>query len=207
MGKIPFAGTPSDSGPNAGCSAPPRAFQPNDGLIPLYWPHGVRPAYSGVLSDQMWRYVPFLGVLSRNLNWRRFIRPIAGQLNAQIMLRPSVWDLWRSTGTPVEFVQLLSKEVADEMEWPNNHFIPDDPLEIVMFQHSGGDGGELVQILFSLERRAGVRLNDIPNPELFQRETYGEFVGRCWAKVGLSAWARALVAPAPAVPTTVIGER
>jgi hypothetical protein len=118
------------------------------------------------------------------------LRPILDQLDEQLRLRPPSWACWRSSGAHLEFIQLLSLLIADEMEWPNNRFIPGDALDAVLYPHSGGDGGELMHIFDLIKRRVGVQLWGVLDRNYITPATYGDFVERCWAWVESSTWAR-----------------
>ena len=145
--------------------------------MPLRWPEGSRPKFEGARVNSLWRFVPIVGMISQRASERRMMKPILDQLDEQLLLRPPSWGCWRSSDARLEFVQLLSLLIADEMEWPNNRFLPGDALDVLLFPHSGGDGGELLEIICHMQRRVGVKVWDFLDRKFVTRSTYRRIRG------------------------------
>ena len=144
----------------------------------MAWPAGRKPEPSDVKIGWL-GFVPYLGFV----HWRRLIQPVLSRLDAQLTARAPSWEGWRIEGAQLQFVRLLSQSIAAEMGWPSEYFIPNDPLDIVLFPHSGGDGGELIHALYQVEKTLGVRLDRTFIRNLPSETTYGEFAERCWNAV------------------------
>jgi hypothetical protein len=65
----------------------------------------------------------------------------------------------------------VSPMLRDYLEWPNDHFIPDDPCWLLLF--AGVTLGD-VEFLLAVEDWAGVELPPDEMPKL--DTTYGEFI-------------------------------
>jgi hypothetical protein len=54
----------------------------------------------------------------------------------QLALRTAeCWTLWGPNEARVKAAQFVAKTVAEEVQWPNPIFLPDDPFELVFWDH------------------------------------------------------------------------
>lgn len=67
------------------------------------------------------------------------IGPQAGayrDICAQLALRtPECWSLWGTDEARVKAAQFVAKTLGEAVEWPNPVFIPDDPCELLFWDH------------------------------------------------------------------------
>ena len=154
----------------------------------MYWPGGERPSQrwpiyctfyalmlggfvAGCAIHIVWTWLgltAMVGLLAfRQLNRRGTVELIAEQLK----LRPSFpAEAWGSDDRAA-FAAAVGHIVADEIGWPNSHFLPDDPLEI-LFYCAGSDGAQGMAISYNFEKAFGRRC------EFGNGRTFGEFVDR-----------------------------
>lgn len=97
------------------------------------------------------------------MGWRD--QPVVRQIGDQLLARPSIPSASWGTTERAEFARFLGNVIADEIGWPNSHFVPDDPLEILMFSPVN-DGGEILAIDWAVEQRLG-HPTDWPDVETF----------------------------------------
>ena len=154
----------------------------------LYWPDGQRPPerpavywafcalilagfVAGCALHAAWMLVSlaaFFGLIEFH---QRNGRATAEQIAEQLRERPSFpGSAWGSEDRAA-FAAAVSLIVADEFDWPSPHFLPDDPLEIILF-HAGGDGGEGLAISYNFEKAFGRRCR------FGDDQTIGEFIDR-----------------------------
>ncbi|HZN66517.1 MAG TPA: hypothetical protein VFB66_14605 [Tepidisphaeraceae bacterium] len=118
-----------------------------------------------------WMLVGLAGMFGLVAFHRRNGRDAVEQLAEQLSQRPSFpADAWGSDHRAA-FAAAVGRIIADELAWPNPHFLPDDPLEIV-FYCPAGDGGEGLVILDNFEKMFG---RDCDFPAV---NTFGEFIDR-----------------------------
>jgi len=56
---------------------------------------------------------------------------------------------------------VVCKKIQETYEWPNDHFLPEDPFDILMLMP--WDDLEIVELVMALEEDLEI---DIPNPEV-----------------------------------------
>jgi len=172
-------------------------FMPQPGVDdsrPLYWPDGEKPperqaVYYAFLGLMVGGFVAgcalhtiwmILGLASmfglivfHQWNGRGTAKRLAEQLARRVSFPAEAWG----SGERAEFAAAVGRVVAEEIGWPNWHFLPEDPLEAI-FYCPGGDGGEGMVIFVKFEKTFGRRC-------VFPAgETFGEFVDR-----NLAPWA------------------
>jgi hypothetical protein len=92
-------------------------------------------------------------------------------LAEQLAKRPSFpAGAWGSDDRAA-FAAGVGRIVADEVGWPNSHFLPDDPMEIVFYCPSG-DGAEGLVISVNFEKVFGRKC------DFSGVKTFGEFIDR-----------------------------
>ena len=89
--------------------------------------------------------------------------------------------MWNEYGPPSDVAAIL-EIIRKELHLPNHHFIPDDPVVLVM--RSGYDTDD-VYALIELEEWGGVKFED-PEVERIRNEewTLGQFVKELLEKKG-----------------------
>jgi hypothetical protein len=60
-------------------------------------------------------------------------RPAMERVRGQLLDRSAPTDLWGEDLGRREFAYFVSRTIAREAEWPNDYFIPDDPLDTLCF--------------------------------------------------------------------------
>jgi hypothetical protein len=154
----------------------------------LYWPAGEKPPepwavicafyalilggfVAGCAVHPIWMAVGLVGMFGLSAFHQRSGRDAREPLAAQLRQRPSFpADAW-GPDHRAAFAAAVGRIIADELGWPNSHFVPDDPLEIV-FYCPAGDGGEGLAISDNFETAFG-RECDFP-----AGKTFGEFIDR-----------------------------
>lgn len=154
---------------------------------PLRWPGGKKPPewfavywafYAAVVggfvaavwrSNAAWMGIAMPAVVGVVVFHHRKNRTTVERLGEQLADRRSFpADAWGAGGRAA-FAEAAGRIVADEIGWPNPHFLPDDPLEVVLYCPAG-DGGEGLAIGDELEKAFGRRCT------FGGSRTFGEFV-------------------------------
>lgn len=139
----------------------------------------------------------------RMSSWDRFVLGFPNGVQArtrkdllhQLEARgPEGADSW--LGHPgAELEALASSLLRENMDWPERPFLPDDPLEILLWDHTGYPIDNMAAEAFVQELEIGLNVS-IPD-EFLQRAvsgTYGEFL------VGIRGLLDAVLPEAPARP-------
>ncbi|HEX4797345.1 MAG TPA: hypothetical protein VH370_26360 [Humisphaera sp.] len=105
--------------------------------------------------------------------YRARARAAVRYVKSQLLERSPTWEHWKAVDQACAPVaEQVSKIVADEIGWPNHHFLPEDPLEVVLFAPLG-DGGEGLVIGDALDKLTGGVCDE---PWVSKCRTFGEFV-------------------------------
>jgi hypothetical protein len=154
----------------------------------MYWPDGERPSerwpvyyafyalmlggfVAGCAIHAVWMVLGLAAMFGLIAFHQYNGRSTAEQIAEQLKLRPSFpAEAWGSDDRAA-FAAALGRIVADEIGWPNSHFLPDDPLDVVLYS-AGSDGGEGLAISYNFEKAFGRRC------EFGDDRTFGEFVDR-----------------------------
>jgi hypothetical protein len=118
--------------------------------------------------EQLCRWVPVVGWLAAAFlrDRRRSAFEIA--VNMQLLRRGEVSDAWGPDPTRKRLAACMCALIQREFNWDNAHFLPDDPLDLLLW-HTGwfsGDAGALLFLMGPMLREAPPSLN----------MTLGEFV-------------------------------
>jgi hypothetical protein len=129
---------------------------------PLYWPDGgptperwglyatlylvmVGSVIAGCLHGKSWFCIALTAGCAVTVVHARRGRPTAQHIADQLRARPTFpSEAWGSTQRAA-LAEQVARAIADEIGWPNAHFLPDDRLEIMLFR-AGHDGGETFAI-------------------------------------------------------------
>jgi hypothetical protein len=92
---------------------------------------------------------------------------IVRDVRTQLKQRPSFpMDAWKGF-EDVDGIVTFSKRLASANEWPNHHYGPEDPVDLLFF-FTDGDGWQVIDLIQEWEKRVG---KEFP---LRKRALYGE---------------------------------
>ena len=136
-------------------------------MNPLRWPDFYQSESNKPKS--FWENLPLIGWLFSRSDYEPIINNVKEQLLARPKLDPNVWgeNLARQ-----QMAAYVCKIVREEYEWPNDHFIPADLVEIV-FQMPWDDL-EIVAFMLLVEEDLELEISDKEAEE--QSGTLGELV-------------------------------
>jgi acyl carrier protein len=98
-------------------------------------------------------------------------------LTDQIAARgPVPASAWGDDPDRAALAREVSTIIADILQWPNAHFIPEDPLRYVLYV-IGGDDLEYTEIAMGVEETLGCEFHD-EDFDLLESGTYGELIDR-----------------------------
>lgn len=109
-------------------------------------------------TEQCLAWIPVLGwTLARALEQARF-RPLVQSIKQQLRNRGDTSELWGPEPGRQRASATLRRILQEEFGWINDHFIPEDPLDIVCWAHRDGlDGASFIT---RLEQAFGISLTD-----------------------------------------------
>jgi hypothetical protein len=118
-----------------------------------------------------WWWIVSATALYASIAQRERNRPTFEAIGEQLRQRPAFpGDAW-GDGQRAALAELAGRVIAEEIGWPNHHFLPSDPVQIV-FYCPCGDGGEGLAIFYELEQATERRWR-FPDCA-----TYGELIDR-----------------------------
>lgn len=154
----------------------------------MYWPGGEKPRdrwavyytfyaliFGGFVAScafhQLFMVLGLAAMFGLTVFHQRSRRGTVDQLAEQLKHRTSFpADAWGSDNRAA-FAAAIGHIIAEELAWPNSHFLPDDPLELVYYCPSG-DGYESLTISDNFEKTFG---RNFKFPDV---TTFGELVDR-----------------------------
>jgi hypothetical protein len=119
---------------------------------------------------------PFIGVLDRAF------KGIVVQIQQRPQECPEYWSQFSKREKAVE--DAISRIAMEEIGWPNSHFIPDDPFEIIMWD--GGDDLATAAALGRLEKELGLKRKSDSEWQNLASHTYGYVVQRLAEEVAIT---------------------
>lgn len=97
------------------------------------------------------------------------------RLSQQLRARTEdCWACWDATGIPLEFVVSISTIIMNNMGWPNNFYIPQDPVKLLLL--SSFAQLDINATLIDLEESLGVDLFDDDGEETVIELRFEEFL-------------------------------
>ena len=137
-------------------------------IEPLHWPEGF--AHRGELPKRSY-------FSKRSSMETAAIENVKQQLLSRE--RPNAFR-WGNDGDRIRVGQLICKIVKEEYKWPNDYFVPLDPVDIVLLVP--WDDLEYVEVFMALERELGIELE---NQAMFDvcGKSLGDFVDLVVAKM------------------------
>ena len=116
-------------------------------MLPLHWPHDFSPAI-----NRTWCWGRGFG-----REYHRVVAHISGQLEARESPPETVWG---TEPTRRSIAPRICHRIQELFEWPNDHFLPDDPIDILFL--APWDDLEIVELIMQTEEDFGI---DIPDRE------------------------------------------
>ncbi len=96
-------------------------------------------------------------------------------LNQLRVREPIPSEVWGDDPNRAEFGREMAALIAARIDWPNDHFIPEDPFEWVTYV-IGGEDLEHTEIIMALEENLGITIDDEYEWGSFLQWTFGEVV-------------------------------
>ena len=117
-------------------------------------------------------YIPIIGwFISAILEDIRF-RPMVKHIEKQLKSRPNFPEsAWGSDAHRINNAKFLCNAAQNCFGWPNDHFLPSDPVRIVCWAHE--DALDNTFFVEDLERHMNIKISD-NEAELLWTKTLGE---------------------------------
>ena len=135
---------------------------------------------SATKAEQFWRCIPILGWIIASTMWgertRHIVRKIESQLKARFEPDSA---LWGNSSAKIALARFVCKIAAEEMGWPNDYFIPDDPAGVVFWAHE--DGLDVESAVMEIEEHLGIQLEDT-EVEAWFHQTLGDVIEFLWVR-------------------------
>lgn len=125
-------------------------------------------------AERVLMWIPFLGwTLSHAMERERF-KPMIREIEDQLLARSDTSDFWACRNDSVEITKTICRIIAKELGWPNDYFLPEDPMQILLWAHRDGlDGVFAIQ---EIEKALGVSIPTEMAERFFIGGTLGDFV-------------------------------
>ena len=131
-------------------------------------------------AERFWRHIPILGWMIASRMWGDRTRPIVKKIECQLKSRSEPESgLWGESAAKIALARFVCHVAAEEMGWPNDHFIPEDPAGIVFWAHD--DGLDVTFAVTKIEDHLGIKLEDAA-VEAWFHQTLGEVVEFVWVR-------------------------
>ena len=127
-------------------------------------------------TEKWLMWLPIIGwTFAAALEQARF-RPMVRTIEQQLRERPDTSEHWGADPRRQEIAAAVRSLIAEELGWPNDHFIPEDPFGIAFWGHQ--QGCEDVQTIMRIEEHFSFRFPDSEWERFWRHGTLGEFVER-----------------------------
>jgi hypothetical protein len=138
---------------------------------PLKWPKDAALEPSKLVRILMW--IPVLGWWIGAILDQHRLAPVRTSICSQLAARaPILPERW---GSHRVLASRVCRRIREWMEWPNDHFIPDDPMEVIL--SAGRDGLDAEEAILDAAKDAGVKLSKEQRNRVYDL-TLGEFIHR-----------------------------
>ncbi len=108
-------------------------------------------------AEKFWSKIPFLGWGISGHLWDKRVEPIVEKVEQQLKARPKPPpSLWGTDEKKVALAQFICAKAGVHMGWPNDHFIPDDPMVVVFWVHQ--DALDVEFAIFAIEDEYDIKL-------------------------------------------------
>lgn len=158
-----------------------------DDLAPLRWPGGSKPpepvwvpsllaailfgSFLAGFVHRSWWFVlavaAWWSIIKFHLRSRQ---PVVEQISRQLRARPRFDAAAWGTPARAEMAAWVGRVISEEAGWPNAHYVPDDPLEVAMF-NPAGDGADHLVLAAQILKKFGPAIRP-----RHASDTLGEFV-------------------------------
>ncbi|RYG75021.1 hypothetical protein EON80_02020 [bacterium] len=122
-------------------------------MAPLHWPESYQPTPREPRS--FWERLPLIGEWFEASDYPEVVPTLMGQLAARPKPDPTIWG---DDPVRVEMALYLCNVVQQAYGWPNDHFLPEDPFEIVFLEP--WDDLEIIECAMQVEEDLGLDLPD-----------------------------------------------
>jgi len=135
---------------------------------------------SATKAERFWNHIPLLGWTLANVMWGERTGPIVKKIERQLKSRSELESaLWGVSAAKIALARFVCKVAAEEMGWPNDYFIPDDPAGVVFWAHE--DGLDVEAAVMEIEEHLDIKLEDA-EVEAWFNQTLGEVVDFLWQR-------------------------
>lgn len=91
--------------------------------------------------------------------WAKRAQPVEHEIEKQLISRPKASpSIWGNNPRRVELGQYISEIAKLQMGWPNDHFMPEDPFEIVFWSHK--DALDIDEAILNIEDRLDIVIRE-----------------------------------------------
>ena len=96
-------------------------------------------------AEWVWQRVPIVGMMISTVLWERRNRPLFDEYQKVLESRPLIpSEVWGDAQRQ-EIGLVIGQAAQAEIGWPNNHFIPNDPIRVSLWSfHDALDATEAI---------------------------------------------------------------
>lgn len=110
-------------------------------------------------SKSVWARIPVIGAMIVTRTWWAHAKPIVQRVEQQLLQRAKPPpEVWGDDPARVELGAFISRVAQECMLWPNDHFVPDDPVYVVFWSYS--DFLAIEDVVHEIEGRVQRKLQD-----------------------------------------------
>ncbi len=106
--------------------------------------------------------------------WAERTRWIVDDIHKQLLIRPAFPQAWGDDPQRAELALWLCKRIAETIDWPSECYIPDDPMNVLLWEHIYG-AGDVVELMLWIDEKLNIRLS-YDDVESWMGHTLGEVV-------------------------------
>jgi hypothetical protein len=108
-------------------------------------------------AEKFWKRIPFLGWIVGSILWTNKTQWVPRRIKQQLLDRPKPdASVWGTAGLRIETAQFICKTAFQDMGWPNDHFVPNDPANILLWAFDDFYGTAL--LVSEIEEHFGIEL-------------------------------------------------
>lgn len=114
-------------------------------------------------GEKFWNHIPVIGWIIGSIQWTKRSQVILREAEQKLLARqkpnPTIWgqDVLR-----IETAHFVCAVAQDTLGWPNNHFIPDDPVSTVFWALE--DSVPVEAVFLQIEARFDIEIEKIDVP-------------------------------------------